>query len=172
MRNHRRGRSAFVVCLVVSAHLGVVALPARAAGDWMWPVSGPVLRGFDAPGSPFGSGHRGIDIGAAVGTVVVAPAPGTVTFAGRVAGARYVTIAHGGAVSSTYSWLSAVLVQAGDVVGRGEPIARSGFAHPGEAAQSSLHLGVKVGDVYVDPLDYLLPLDLTTIIRLAPLAAA
>jgi len=89
-----------------------------------------------------------------------------------VAGALYVTIAHGGGVSSTYSWLSAVLVHTGDVVGGGQAVAHSGFAHPGEATQSSLHLGVKVGDVYVDPLDYLLPLDLTTIIRLAPLAAA
>jgi murein DD-endopeptidase MepM/ murein hydrolase activator NlpD len=36
--------------------------PARAAGDWSWPVVGPVIRAFDPPDTPFGSGHRGIDI--------------------------------------------------------------------------------------------------------------
>jgi murein DD-endopeptidase MepM/ murein hydrolase activator NlpD len=172
MRSSLRVLSSFILCVVASFTFCVAAPAAHAAGDWTWPVQGPVIRGFDPPDSPYGSGHRGIDIGAAVGTVVVAPVPGTVTFAGSVAGARYVTIDHGGGVSSTYSWLSAVLVHAGDVVARGEAIALSGFAHPAEATRSSLHMGVKRGDVYVDPLDYLLPLDLTTIIRLAPLAAA
>jgi murein DD-endopeptidase MepM/ murein hydrolase activator NlpD len=172
MRTVTRVLSPLIVCLAASSYVALAPAPARAAGDWTWPVQGPVLRGFDPPDSPYGSGHRGIDIGAPIGTVVVAPAPGTVTFAGIVAGARYVSIDHGGGVSSTYSWLSAVMVHAGDVVARGEAIARSGFAHPAEATRSSLHMGVKRDDVYVDPLEYLLPLDLTTIIRLAPLAAA
>ena len=42
--------------------------PARAAGNWSWPVVGPVIRGFDPPDTPFGSGHRGIDIAVAVDT--------------------------------------------------------------------------------------------------------
>lgn len=172
MRDLMRVLSSIIVCLVAASVLGVGAPPARASGAWIWPVRGPVIRGFDPPGSPYGSGHRGIDIGAPVGTTVVATAPGMVTFAGTVAGALYVTIGQGGGLSSTYSWLSAVLVHAGDVVAAGEAIARSGWAHPAQATTSSLHLGVKLDGVYVDPLIYLLPLDLTTIIRLAPLAAA
>ena len=41
--------------------------PAAAAGDWAWPVVGPVIRGYDPPALPYGSGHRGIDIAAPIG---------------------------------------------------------------------------------------------------------
>ena len=106
--------------------LGVLAgaVPARAAGTWAWPVVGPVVRGFDPPSSPYGAGHRGIDIAVPVGTLVVAPAAGVVTFAGAVAGRLYVTIDHGGGVLSTCSFLSSALVRKGDTVVGGQPIAR------------------------------------------------
>jgi murein DD-endopeptidase MepM/ murein hydrolase activator NlpD len=143
--------------------------PARAAGGWSWPITGPVLRPFDPPGTPFGSGHRGIDIGAPPGSRVEAPAPGTVTFAGKIAGQLYVTLDHGGGVSSTYSWVSSVSVSKGDLVVRGQPIALSGWGHPGDPVPS-LHFGVKLDGGYVDPLAYLAPLDLGGLIRLAPLA--
>jgi murein DD-endopeptidase MepM/ murein hydrolase activator NlpD len=155
-----------VLCLLVC--VGPQAPAAHAAGTWLWPVSGSLLRPFDPPGSPFGAGHRGIDIGAPSGTTVVAPDPGTVTFAGTVAGHLFVTLAHGGELVSTYSWLSGILVQQGDLVARGQPIAASGGCHPGDV-DPCLHLGVKLNDAYVDPLDYLSPLDVTTLIRLAPL---
>jgi murein DD-endopeptidase MepM/ murein hydrolase activator NlpD len=140
---------------------------ARAAGTWRWPVSGPILRPFDPPGSPFGAGHRGIDIGARAGTTVVAADAGTVTFAGTVAGHLFVTLAHSADLVSTYSWLSGILVHEDDLVAAGQPIATSGGCHPGDV-DPCLHLGVKLDDAYVDPLDYLGPLDLTTMIRLAP----
>ena len=81
--------------------------PAFASGTWTWPVDGPVIRAFDPPGSPYGSGHRGIDIAAPAGTVVRAPAAGVVTFAGSVGGRLFVTIDHGGGLLSTCSFLSA-----------------------------------------------------------------
>ena len=57
-----------------------------SAGAWTWPVDGPVLRPFtfDAAHPYAGGQHRGVDIGAATGTPVVAPAAGEVTFAGTV----------------------------------------------------------------------------------------
>jgi murein DD-endopeptidase MepM/ murein hydrolase activator NlpD len=144
---------------------------ARAgAADWTWPVLGPILRGFDPPDSPYGSGHRGIDIGAAEGTTVVAPAPGVVTFAGPVGGRLFLTIDHGGGVESTYSWLSALLVRRGDTVAPGTPIAATGWGHTGSPVPH-LHLGVRLDDVYVDPLAYLGPVAVSGFIRLAPVAA-
>jgi murein DD-endopeptidase MepM/ murein hydrolase activator NlpD len=145
--------------------------PARAAGDWSWPVVGPVIRGFDAPDSPFGAGHRGIDIAAAVGSPVRAPAAGEVTFAGPVGGRLFLTIDHGGGLESTYSWLDALIARRGDLVSGGQLIGRSGAGHAGEVVPH-LHFGVKLLDVYVDPLDYLGPVDVWRFIRLAPLDAA
>ena len=74
------------------------------------------VRGYDPPDSPYGSGHRGIDIATAIGTVVVAPDHGVVTFAGKVGGRLFLTIDHGGGVLSTCSWLTSVLVRKGDRV--------------------------------------------------------
>ena len=138
--------------LLVALCVGAPGPAAHAAGTWRWPVSGPILRAFDPPGSPFGAGHRGVDIG---------------TPAGTVAGHLFVTLAHSADLVSTYSWLSGILVREGDLVTPGQPIAASGGCHPGDV-DPCLHLGAKLDDVYVDPLDYLSPPDLTTMIRLAP----
>ena len=58
-----------------------------AAYAWSWPVQGSVLRPYSYDEAhPYAAGqHRGIDIGAdAAGEAVVAPAAGTVSFAGTV----------------------------------------------------------------------------------------
>ena len=146
---------------------GATAAPAASAGGWTWPVVGPVIQTFDPPDTPYGSGHRGIDIAASVGTTVVAPADGTVTFAGPVGGYLFLTIDHGGGLSSTYSWLSEKLVRKGDRVLQGQPVASTGRGHPG-APIPHLHLGVKLDGAYVDPLSYLGPISLATFVRLAP----
>ena len=128
---------------------------------------GPVIQAFDPPDTPYGSGHRGIDIAASVGTTLVAPADGTVTFAGPVGGYLFLTIDHGGGLFSTYSWLSAKLVRKGDHVLQGQPVALTGWGHPA-APIPHLHLGVKLDGAYVDPLSYLGPVSLATFVRLAP----
>lgn len=145
------------------------ALP--AAGSGMWPVTGPVIRAFDPPDTPFGAGHRGIDIAAPVGTTVIAPDAGVVSFSGRVGGELFVTLDHGGGVTSTYSWLSAALVRRDDVVARGAPIALTGRGHPG-ANVPHLHFGVRLDGQYVDPLSFLEPQSVSPFIRLAPLEPA
>ena len=159
-----------LTCLATVSLLVLAPASAAASGTWAWPVTGPVVRGFDPPSSPFGSGHRGIDIAVDVGSEVVAPADGVVAFAGPVGGHLFLTIDHGGGLESTYSWLSSLSVRRGDAVVGGQPIALTGPGHAG-APLSSLHLGVRLDDAYVDPLDYLGALDVSTMIRLAPLAA-
>lgn len=140
---------------------------ATAAGTWAWPVAGPVIEPFDPPDSPYGSGHRGIDIAAPMGTLVVAPADGTVTFAGPVGGRRFVTIDHGEGLRSTVSYVEDLRVRVGDVVVRGDTIAVSGTGHA-DATVPHVHFGVRTGDTYVDPLAYLEPPSVTAYIRLAP----
>lgn len=136
-------------------------------GNWQWPVVGPVIDAFDPPDTPFGAGHRGIDIAAPVGTVIVAPETAKVAFAGKVGGQLFVTLDHGGGLESTYSWLASTLVRKNDLVARGQPIATTGVGHPGKTP-AHLHLGVKLFDVYQDPMDYLGPMSVSAFIRLAP----
>ena len=162
------------VCLFLTAVLlwlmpaAAVAPAAHAAGTWMWPVMGPVLEPFDPPASPFGSGHRGIDIGGAVGTTVVAASDGVVTFAGPVGGRLFLTIDHGGGLESRYSFLDALVVRRNDPVTAGMPIASTGPGHAGSLVPH-LHFAVLIADEYQDPLDHLMPISVTSFIRLAPL---
>jgi murein DD-endopeptidase MepM/ murein hydrolase activator NlpD len=159
-------RTLIVIALLLCV---LPAAPARATGSWTWPVIGAVLRGFDPPDSPYGSGHRGIDIAAPVGTVVRAPAAGLVTFAGNVGGHLFVTIDLGGGLLSTCSFLSAVLVHKNDLVVQGQGIALSGTGHVGDTTPN-VHLGVRLNGQYVDPLDYLSAASVVNLIRLAPIA--
>jgi murein DD-endopeptidase MepM/ murein hydrolase activator NlpD len=161
-------------CIVLPLVLGLsvpgptailAAEPTRT--PWDWPVVGPILRPFDPPEDPYGSGHRGIDIAAAVGTPVLAPADGTVAFAGPVGGQLFVTLDHGGGLTSTYSWLSAVEVRRGQAVPRGARLGLTGSGHPGGPVPH-LHLGAKLDDAYVDPLSLLGPAPVADLIHLAP----
>ena len=167
---HSLRRLLIASSLVVPALIGARVVPAIAAGTWTWPVAGPVIRGFDPPASPYGSGHRGIDIAAPAGSAAVAPADGRVSFAGPVGGRLFLTIDHGGGLESTFSWVSALQVRRGDLVMQGQPVARTGGGHTGDLV-ANLHFGVKLNDAYVDPLDYLGPIDISALIRLAPLVA-
>jgi murein DD-endopeptidase MepM/ murein hydrolase activator NlpD len=142
--------------------------PGPAYGSYAWPVRGPIPRGFEPPDTPYGSGHRGVDIGAAMGTTVVAAQAGTVAFAGLVAGGLFISIEHSDGVRTTYSWLSEVSVRQGATVERGEPIGRSGAGHPGQGS-SHLHLGARVGSVYIDPMLLLERGSLVGLVHLAPL---
>ena len=57
----------------------------RAAHAWTWPVAGPVLRPFSLGADTYAAGqHRGVDIGAELGSPVLAPAAGTVSFVGSI----------------------------------------------------------------------------------------
>jgi murein DD-endopeptidase MepM/ murein hydrolase activator NlpD len=164
----RRLFALFAPFLVVPVLVVGTAPAASAAGSWTWPVVAPVIRGFDPPESPYGSGHRGIDIAAVVGTSVVSAAPGVVSFAGPVGGELFVSVDHGAGVVSSYSFLSLIGVHRGDLVAEGTDIGRSGAGHPG-VEPPHLHFGVRVDGEYVDPMSYLLPPSVVSLIRLAPL---
>jgi hypothetical protein len=164
-------RRAIVVGVLIGTIVAGIGGSASAAGTWTWPVRGPIIRAFDPPASTYGAGHRGIDIAVPVGTVVVAPVAGVVSFAGRVAGQLFVSIDHGAGVVSTSSYLSAALVAKDDPVAEGQPIGLTGAGHPGSAT-AHLHFGVRLGGVYVDPLAYLGPISLVGIVRLAPIGAS
>ena len=135
---------------------------------YSWPLIGRIINGYRAPGSPYGRGHRGIDIAAPVETGVKASAPGVVAFAGSVAGALWVSIDHPDGVRTSYGYLSSIAVAKGDFVARGQVIAASGLGHPG-APIPHLHFGARFGGAYIDPTLLLVPLDFSPLIHLGPL---
>jgi murein DD-endopeptidase MepM/ murein hydrolase activator NlpD len=135
--------------------------PPRVPGLWM-PAVGAVVRGFDAGAGPYGAGHRGIDIAAPMGELVRTPAAGRVVFAGPVAGTTWVSIRVAPGVLATLGPVPDPAVRAGPVRAR----SRIGRVGPGHGA--TLHLGLRVDGVYVDPLPYLLDRPRA---RLAPLLA-
>jgi murein DD-endopeptidase MepM/ murein hydrolase activator NlpD len=163
-------RSILAVLVGVQLSATLPAAPV-ADGSWAWPVPGPVIRAFEPPETPFGSRHRGIDVAAPVGTAVVAPEAGVVAFSGKVGGQLFVTLDHGGGLTSTYSWLSETLVRRADVVPRGALIARTGRGHAG-AIVPHLHFGVRLDGTYLDPMAFLESPSVSGFIRLAPLSEA
>jgi hypothetical protein len=163
-------RRAFV-CLLAGSVLAGLASPAMGDigfGTWSWPVVGPVIRGYEPPPTPYSAGHRGIDIAVPFGTPIHAPADGTVTFAGFVAGSLFATIDHGDGVRSSYSWISAVMVKKGDLLRRGQVFALTGHGHP-EVPTPHLHFGVRINGEYVDPMLFLGSGSLVDIVHLADL---
>ncbi len=160
-----------VVIVAILLTLFGVAVPAHAEpafGTYRWPVRGPVIQGFEPPESPYGSGHRGIDIAVPVETPILAPASGVVAFAGKIGSALYLSLDHPDGVRTTFSWLSSVAVRKGDRVVTGDVVAASGEGHAGSAVPH-LHLGARYGGDYIDPVPLFEPLDLVGLVHLAPL---
>lgn len=129
------------------------ATDARAPAMWVpplrMPMAGTMVRGFEAPAGPYGPGHRGIDLAAAVGERVGAPAAGRVVFAGPVAGRVWVSLLVAPGVVVTVGPLLDP-VASGRRVRALDPVGRLGPGHDG-----TLHLSLRVDGVYLDPLSYL-----------------
>ncbi len=133
------------------------AAGAGARPSWQWPLAPRprVLRGFDPPPKPWLSGHRGVDLDFAAGTQVVSPAVGTVSFVGVVVDRPVITIDHGGGLRSSFEPVDSSLV-AGSTVAAGQVI---GTAIPGHCPLAQcLHWGVREGEDYVNPLQFVLDL--------------
>jgi murein DD-endopeptidase MepM/ murein hydrolase activator NlpD len=119
------------------------------------PVAGPLVRGYEAPAGPYGPGHRGLDFANAPGAAVWAPAAGRVVFAGVVAGTGWVSIEVAAGVVATVGPLRALTVSRGQRVATRARLAQLAPGHSGGGHVATLHLGLRVDGVYVDPLPWL-----------------
>jgi MYXO-CTERM domain-containing protein len=135
-----------------------------AAYAWSWPVQGPVLQPFSYDEAhPYASGqHRGIDIGVgSAGESVVAPAAGTVSFAGSVpTNGKSVTIETADGYSVTLTHLGSIGVVKGAAVAEQDAIGTVGPSGTPEVDGPYVHLGIRVTadpNGYVDPLGLLPP---------------
>jgi lipoprotein NlpD len=117
--------------------------------DWIWPVKGRVISGYQSKGGL----NKGIDIQSKLGEPVLAASDGEVVFAG--AGlkdyANLVIIKHGSRYLSAYSNNQLLLVKEGQRVRRGQVIARVGKGPQG----ASLHFEIRLDGKPLDPLKHL-----------------
>lgn len=123
-------------------------LPARG---WITSYYGPRMSHY----SKRVKMHEGLDIGANIGTQVIAPADGVVTGAGEKPGfGFYVQIDHGYGIETLFAHNSKIDAKKGDFVKRGDPIAKVG--NSGLSTGPHLHYEVRVNGTPVDPLYYIL----------------
>jgi hypothetical protein len=145
--------------LTTIAAVFLVWVPVAQA--WSWPVQGPVLQPFSYDEAhPYDSGqHRGVDIGAtASGDPVVAPAGGTVSFAGFVPSSGLsLTIETVDGYSVTLTHLGTVGIAEGATVSEGDTVASVGPSGTPEQTVPYVHLGVRLT---ADSLGYIDPLGL------------
>jgi len=136
--------------LMSRARKAIAALPSR------WPVRGAVNSEYGTRLSPWTKTpefHAGLDISANHGTVVRAPAPGTVVAAG--AHPEYgtmIVLDHGGDIRTIYGHLSRLKVRQGDRVERGAEIALTG--NTGRSSGPHLHYEILVKGKRVNPRAY------------------
>jgi murein DD-endopeptidase MepM/ murein hydrolase activator NlpD len=143
--------------------LALALLSAPSAHAWSWPTGGPgaILRGFSFnPADPYAPGqHRGIDLAAPLGAPVLAPAPGTVVYAGTLpGGGKTVTIRTPDGYTVTVQHLGAVAVGRGAVVQENQRIGEAGFSGTREYDRPYVYVSVRVTAEpygFIDPLELL-----------------
>ncbi len=157
IRVHGPALSAVVAVLTaallsLACQAGALGVPVDPVPVGVWPLQPQpqVVRAFDPPDTPFGSGHRGVDLAGSVGQPVLAALAGRVTFASLLAGRGVVVVDHG-PTRTTYEPVAAD-VTVGQSVPRGGRIGTLLLAGSHCFPRACLHWGWRRGETYLDPL--------------------
>lgn len=137
-----------------------VPLPGRPETNALFPSEVPVVGGrissaFGKRRDPFHGQerhHKGVDIAAPTGAPIQPVRPGTVAFAGEKRGfGNVVVVDHGGGLQTTYAHCERLLVQPGQRVVAGQPIATVG--QTGRATGPHVHVEARLHGAAVDPVE-------------------
>lgn len=127
-------------------------------GQLTWPVPG-----HKTITSPFGprkrptkgasTYHKGIDIGAPLGTPIIAASKGRVIASGPASGfGNWIKVDHGGGMVSIYGHMKTLYAKVGQQVSAGERIALVG--NEGHSSGPHLHFQLEINGSAVDPTPY------------------
>lgn len=132
-------------------------------GKWLKPVNGQITSPFGRRTQPIpgaSENHKGIDIGANINTVVIAPKNGKVIFAGwenpnnhNKGYGQYIKIDHGNGLISLYGHLNKILVSQGQYVNTQTQIGLVGST--GNSDGPHLHFGIYKNGIPVNPIQYI-----------------
>ena len=128
----------------------------------LWPVRGRITSPFGRRVHPFTgvtTFHEGLDIANKAWTPVYAPADGVVSYVGyRPYYGNLAIIEHAGSgIETRYAHLMRAAVDEGQPVRRGEMIGYLG--NTGRSTGPHLHYEVRKNNQPVNPMDYILPVD-------------
>ncbi len=146
------------------------SLPEKAQASGVWPLPSPrlsvdlgFLENYEFSGASYT--HRGVDIAADAGARICSPVDGTVAFVGDVpagdvgtdgggAGAtmRAVSVKMDDGRSVTFMPVQDAHVEEGEGVSAGQELAFLAASGDRSSATPHLHMGLKRGDSYYDPL--------------------
>ena len=126
---------------------------AGAVRDFIWPVSGNVLKAYGA--SANGARNDGVNIAAPKGTPIKAAAGGEVVYAGNeLAGfGNLILIRHPGGWVTAYAHADTLAVKEGDLVNQGQQVGTVGST--GNVSSPQIHFELRKGKEPVDPGQHL-----------------
>lgn len=124
----------------------IAVLAMLAPSCYQPPVTAAIVDPFRAPACFYCPGNRGLEYEPAVGSRVVAAAPGVVGFSGLVAGVRYLVVDQTDGRTATYGRLASAVVTFGAVVLAGQPLGTT---------TARFYFGLREGDRYIDPAPFL-----------------
>ncbi|MCE2510924.1 MAG: M23 family metallopeptidase [Alphaproteobacteria bacterium] len=127
--------------------------PPRGERNFLIPVKGKVLSAFGPKAD--GLHNDGINIAAPSGTPVRAAENGVVVYVGRELRSfgNLLLIKHADGWMSAYGHMDKPLVKRGDIVKRGDPVAKVGKT--GNVTTPQLHFELRRGSRAIDPTRYL-----------------
>ena len=124
----------------------------------VWPTRGWVTSDFGSRLDPYTSErvmHAGLDIAAPHGKEIVAPADGTVVFAGLEGGyGNVLVVDHGYGIKTRFGHLAFIKVKAGERVKRGDVVAAVG--NTGRSTGPHVHYEVRVNGIAQNPRKFIL----------------
>lgn len=148
-----------------------------SSSGFAWPIPGytTITSYFGkriSPTAGASSFHKGLDIGAPEGSILIAATDGNITYTGFLGGGGYTITLSNNNMKITYCHVSPnFLVKVGDSVKRGQVIGQVGPKYVygvkgnnytdeqgkptnGATTGCHLHFGIRIDEEYVDPFDF------------------
>jgi murein DD-endopeptidase MepM/ murein hydrolase activator NlpD len=124
-----------------------------ALPTFRWPVRGKVITAYGAKAN--GKANDGINLAVPEGTPIKAAEDGVVAYSGNELKGygNLVLVRHANGYVTAYAHASELLVKRGEIIKRGQIIAKSGQS--GEVGSPQLHFEIRKGSTPVDPLQFL-----------------